>query len=170
MGLFDFWKKPAKFAPTNALEVMFERGEAETNSRAFFALIASRKVFALTPIPEEIGDITVPAGGRKLSLETTVPIDGVRYAYVFTSSEAMHFALYTARAQERGFVELEARVLMASLIHAGHGINLNAGQGRITLCGPHHLQFILDLTATSRRGLNQRDKRPNPSPPSRLLD
>ncbi len=129
-----FWSRPETYQANNRLETMLDERIYRTNPPEFFVEFVNHPLVALAPEVQ----------GSRASFETTAPIEGIQYVYVYSSAEALSFALKKKPAQ-RNFVELLGKDLIRVLLNSGLGIQINADMyEEVIVCTPENLSFIAE--------------------------
>lgn len=130
-----FAGRPKVFVPTNAIETMIKEKIYETDTPRFFEFFSHRQVFM------------VIAGGTKngkLKLITSAELKGHKFAYVFTSQEAMQFSLRKSKIESRQVAQVSGRAVMETVIAADLGIFLNSGHEELVLVPPDKIKLVLE--------------------------
>ena len=135
-------KRSQKFSSTNTLELMLENGLIRSDPRKFFQELACQTVIVLA----------LPGEGQQISIETSQPIDGIKYAFIYTSEKALNYILQKKKSQSRNTAELIGRDLINILLNEGLGMQINAEiYDNPVLCKPDNLEFIVEQLNSPRR-------------------
>lgn len=138
MSLFKFLNRPSKsFIATNALEDAIHADVHNLDPRSFFELFATRTLIVLA----------AEKNGNRVSLEVSAPMKEGQLAFVYTSEEALEFAIKKGHGQDRSFIKIQGSDLFNMLSSTGLGMNINPNVGPPILCSPENIEHIINQLA-----------------------